>query len=193
MRPLLFAVILCVLILTACSGAGAPTATSVPPTAVPPTNPSIPEVNNSLATLAATAGVNLSQPGTLVIPINALSPNAPTDAPIAFNDLTFTQTGGITGLNLVIQIKGDGTFIRDGKTARVTQDDLRKIETLLDGIHFFSLQGIFNGPSAPVDAYQYSLTVNAAQGSRTISSQDGLTPPELNQIYDAIRNLRPTS
>ncbi|MCC6802987.1 MAG: hypothetical protein IT319_08885, partial [Anaerolineae bacterium] len=44
-------------------------------------------------------------------------------------------------------------------------------------------------PGSPADAYRYSLTVNSPNGSRTIDSVDGMTPPELYQVYDAIRSL----
>ena len=191
MRPLLFATILCALILAACS-TPQPTATPVPPTSVPVTagNPTLAPASNALATLAATAGINLAQPGTLIIPTQGASPNAPTDAPIVFNNLTFSQSGGIADMSLTIQVSSNGTLIRNNQTGSVSQDDIQKLNNLLNNVHFFTLQGIFTGPSGAADAYQYSLTVNAAQGTRTISSQDGMTPPQLNQIYDAIRSLQ---
>ncbi len=183
MRPILFAAIVCVLVLAACGGTPQPTATPVPPTAVPPT---VAPANVSVATMAATLG--LPQPGTAIIP-DQPTPNAPTPEPISFTDITFTQTGGIANLALKIDLHGDGTLIRDGKTSAVTPSDIKAINTLLDQIQFFALQGIFVGPGATSDTYTYSVTVTTADRSRTIQSQDGLTPPQLNQLYDAIRKL----
>jgi hypothetical protein len=191
MRSISFAALLLALMLAGCGGQS-PTATPVPPTAVPPTDvPVVSQGNDQLSTLAATLGA--AQPGTLVIPNDDKTPNAPTPAPIVLDSLLFTQTGGIANLSLSIELHGDGTLIRDGKTSKVSTDDVKQIQSLLDGIHFFDLQGIFVGQAGTSDAYTYSLSVNAPTGSRTISSQDGMTPPELAQIYDAIRALKGTS
>ncbi|MFN8449781.1 MAG: protealysin inhibitor emfourin [Anaerolineae bacterium] len=184
MRSVLFAAALCVLVLAACSRPPEPTATPVPPTTAPTTDII---VNNDLSTLAATVGA--PAPGTLVISDAQETPNAPTEAPIALDSLFFTQTGGIAGISLTIQLSGDGTLIRDGETSTVSADEVARVTALLDAVHFFSLQGIFSGPGSAADAYRYSLTVNGANGSRTITSDDGMTPPELYQVYDAVRNL----
>ena len=187
MRSMVFAALLFALVLAGCSGPQ-PTATTVPPTAVPPTDvPAVGNGNDQLATLAATMGV--AQPGTLVIPNDQLTPNAPTPVPISIDDLLFTQTGGIAHVSLSIELRGDGTMIRDGQTSKVSVEGVQQIASLLDGIHFFQLQGIFVNPAAAADTYLYSLSVTSATGSRTITSQDGMTPPELAQIYDAIRTL----
>ncbi len=182
MRPIVFAAIVGMLVLAACGGAP-PTATPAPPTAVPPTAA---PANISVATMAATMGLPL--PGTAIIP-NQPASSASTPELTSFTDITFSQTGGIANLSLTIDLHGDGTLIRDGKTSTVTPTDIKAINTLLDQIHFFDLQGIFMGPGATSDSYTYSVTVTTADRSRTIQSQDGLTPPQLNQLYDAIRSL----
>jgi len=188
MRSISFAALLLALIVLAgCGSQQQPTATAVPPTAAPPTNPPISVGDNTLATLAATVGAPAI--GTLVIPQDTLAPNAPTVAPLAINSVIFTQTGGIAHISLSIELDSDGTLTRDGKSTKVSQDDVNKISALIDGIHFFNLQGIFVSPAGTGDAYLYSLSVDAATGSRTVTSQDGMTPPELGQIYDALRTL----
>lgn len=179
------------LVLAACSGAPAPTATPVPPTATqaaPEVGEIVPE--SALSTLAATVGA--PPPGTLAI-AQQETPNAPTPMPIRIDSLYFTQTGGIAGTTLTIELRSDGTLIRDGATSTVTPEQIQQIATLLDGIQFFSIQGIFAGPSGAADTYRYSLTVDAPNGSKSITSEDGMTPPELYQVYDAIRALNQSS
>ncbi|MFN8560205.1 MAG: protealysin inhibitor emfourin [Anaerolineae bacterium] len=171
------------LILAACSRPPEPTATSVPPTTVPTTDII---VNNDLSTLAATVGACARRSS---CPILRRRRTRPPEAPITLDSLYFTQTGGIAAISLTIQLRGDGTLIRDGETSTVSADEVAQVTALLDAVHFFSLQGIFSGPGSAADAYRYSLTVNGANGSRTITSDDGMTPPELYQVYDAVRNL----
>ncbi|MBI1256359.1 MAG: hypothetical protein GC204_02705 [Chloroflexi bacterium] len=187
MRLLVFAAFLFAFVVAGCTSQQ-PTATTAPPTAVPPTNtPAGDASNDQIATMAATFGVSL--PGTLVIPNDAKTPNAPTPVPIVIDDLLFTQTGGIANISLSIELRGDGTIIRDGQTSTVPEEGVQQIASLLDGIHFFQLQGIFTSPAGAGDAYLYSLSVTSPTGSRTVTSQDGMTPPELAQVYDAIRAL----
>ncbi|MEO8396876.1 MAG: hypothetical protein ABI700_28030 [Chloroflexota bacterium] len=190
MRSIPFAALLLApvlaLVLAGCGGQQ-PTATAVSSTSVPPTVESVSQGDDQLATLAATMGA--AQPGTLVIPDNAETPNAPTAQPVVINKLLFTRIGGIAASSLTIELHGDGTLIRDGKSITVTPDDVKQIASILDQIHFFSLQGIFVGQGGTADAYLYSLSVDSTAGSRTITSQDGMTPPELSQAYDAILAL----
>ncbi len=190
MRIVFLAAVIAALLMAACTNAPSPTATLVPPTAEPPTNaPPVGQGENPLPDLPTDIFVPV--PGTLIIP-DQLTPNAPTAEPITIDRLSYTQTGGITGATTTIILTGDGALTRNGQSSTVTQDDLHKIAALLDGIHFFDLQGIFTGPSSAADTYRYTLTVDSGSRSRTVTSQDGMTPPELHQVYNAIINL-PTS
>ena len=187
MRPILFVALVCALVLTGCGGQQ-PTATAVPPTVtVQPTTGVVSQGDNALATLAATVGA--AQPGTLVIPDQQTTPNAPTAVPIVINTLTFTQSGGIAAISQTTELHGDGTLIRDGQSSTVSQENVKKIASMLDGVNFFNLRGIFVSPAGTADAYRYSLSVDASAGSRTITSMDGMTPQPLADIYDAIRAL----
>lgn len=183
MRAILFAAIL---FLAAC-GSATPTATVVPPTAAPPTDAPVATGENVLGELAATYPV--ADPGTLVVPSNLETLRAPTAAPIVIDQLGFTQSGGIAGATLTIVLNGDGTLIRDGKTSSVSRDAVQHVADLLDSAHFFDMNGVFTGTNASADTYRYTLIVVSAGRRRTITSQDGLTPPELYQVYDAIRAL----
>jgi len=183
MRSVLFVAILCALVLAGCGGGTqAPTST-----AVPPTESSGLPTQSGFDALAAT--LNVPPPGTLVVLDQNETPNAPTRTPITINVLQFTQRGGIAGINLTILLRGDGTLVRDGQASTVSQEALQGIAALLDKIDFYNLQGTFSGLGGASDIYHYTLMVDSEIGSRTIQSDDGLTPPELNEIYDAIRAL----
>lgn len=184
-----FLVLAAILFLAACGGAAptpTPTATAVPATEAP-TGAPVSLGENTLATLGAT--LDVPPPGTLVVPRYIETPNAPTAEPITLDLLGFSQTGGLDGQTLTILLKGDGTLTRNGETSQVSQDAVRNLAAMLDSIHFFDLNGIFTGANVAPDTYRYTVAVESAGRRRTISSQDGLTPPELLQLYDAIRSL----
>ncbi len=184
MRAILFAA---VLILAACGTATpTPTATVVPPTAAP-TGAPVATGESLLGALAAT--VPVPEAGTLMVPSNLETINPPTPAPVTIDQLNFTQSGGLAGTTLTIILRGDGTLIRDGQTSAATPEQVQKIASLLDSIHFFEMNGIFTGANASADTYRYTVTIVSAGRRRTITSQDGLTPPELYEVYDAIRTL----
>ncbi len=187
MRPLLLVAIIGVLLLASCNNTPEPTATPVPPTATEVVAPTA--VANPADNLGDFEGtITVPIPGTLTVGNTGETPDAPT-TPLALDKLTFTQTGGAANVKFVIQLQGDGTLTRDGVTSTVSPDQVQQIAALLDQIDFYHLQGTFVSADSSADTYRYSLNVESAVGSRTIFSQDGLTPPELEQIYDAIRAL----
>jgi hypothetical protein len=185
-----FLVLAAILFLAACGSAATPTptltATAIPATEAP-TGAPVSLGEDTLATLGAT--LNVPAPGTLVVPRYIETPNAPTAEPITIDQLGFSQSGGLDGQSLTIVLKGDGTLTRNGQTSQVSQDAVRNLAALLDSIHFFDLTGIFTGANVAPDTYRYTVAVESAGRRRTISSQDGMTPPELMQLYDAIRSL----
>ena len=188
MRPILLVAIIGVLLLASCNSAPEPTATPIPPTAtevVAPTRAAnVPEDN--LGDFTGTITVPVA--GTLVLGSTGETPDAPT-TPLVFDKVTFTQTGGAANVSFVIQLLGDGTLTVDGATSTVSADQVQQIASLLDQIHFYTMQGTFVSADSTADTYHYSLNVTSERGSRTVFSQDGLTPPELEQIYDALRAL----
>ncbi len=190
MRLVILAAILCVFVLAGCGGNSTPepTATAALPTDLP-TNLPVEVGDNSLATLAATSGVSVPVPGTLVVPTRA--PNATLAPATVIQQLSFTRSGGLAGADsLTIYLLGDGTVTRNADPApKVTAEQVNNIAVLLDSIHFYDLSGIFTAPGGSADTYKYTLTVNSTNRSRTIISQDGMTPPELFGVYTAITNL----
>ncbi len=189
MRPILLVAIIGALLLASCNNTPEPTATPVPATAteiVAPTTAASTNPEDNIGDFAGTITVPIA--GTLIVGNTGETPNAPT-APLVFDKVTLTQTGGAANVNFVIQLQGDGTLTRDGVTSTISQDQVQQIAALLDQIKFYQIQGTFVSADSTVDTYRYSLSVDSSIGSRTIFSQDGLTPPELEQIYDAIRAL----
>ena len=63
------------------------------------------------------------------------------------------------------------------------------LDSLLDQLNFFGLQGVFTAPGTSADTYQYSVTVNRAGSSRTIQAEDGFTPPELLQFLTLLSSI----
>lgn len=167
---------LTLLVLLAACGTATPTPTATLP--IPTETPNA-APTNELSELALTIAVPI--PGTLVYSQNNLPP-------IDFTVVTFTRTGGIAGETLNIEINQDGTLVRNETESSVSPDVVSEINDRLNTIHFYNLQGTFNGP-VMADAFSYSLTVASDQGSRTISAQDGFIPPELLELFGFFAGL----
>ncbi|MBI5666443.1 MAG: hypothetical protein HZC41_00425 [Chloroflexi bacterium] len=162
--------------------------------------PPAPTLDTSLATPAANAvpsstpairelvtGQPQIIPGTIIPPA--------TEDPLAgtpFDRILFTRSGGIAGQTLTIEIRGDGTVIRDGVTSQISPEQVQQITDILDRMNFFGLQGVFTAPGTGADVYQYSVTVERQGASRTIDAQDGLTPAQLMALITALSEIGAT-
>jgi hypothetical protein len=178
MRYGLTLILTSVLLLSACNGAPAPTAT-VEPTDVP-------------ATATPEAETQATQAPVITIPPVGEISRSPTEDPeagLVFDSIIFTQTGGSTEGELVIEIHSDGTMIRDGETGTISQEDVTRIDDMLDDINFFGIEGIFEAAAANPDAYSYTITVERAGASRMIPAQDTYAPQELKDLFAAILAL----
>ncbi|MBE2267329.1 MAG: hypothetical protein IAE80_03795 [Anaerolinea sp.] len=180
-------IVMLVMLLAACGGQPEPTATPVPPTPIPATDASAGggiQATSALSEIQQT--VAFAEPGTL-IPAGVGTMQAPDAPPFAFDRVLFTQTGGLAGVNIQIDVYADGRVIRNGTESRASEDAITNLNRLLEAINIFNLSGQFMSPGAAADAFTYSLTVVKGGSNRTIMSQDGYTPQELFEIYDAIR------
>jgi hypothetical protein len=178
MRYGLTLIMVSVLLLAACNGTAAPTQTAVP-TDVPAT--STPEAETQ-ATQA---------PVITIPPVGEMS-TSPTEDPqagLVFDSIIFTQTGGSSNAELTIEIHSDGTLIRDGETSTISQEDVTRIDDMLDEINFFGIEGIFEATAPNPDAYSYTITVERAGASRMIPAQDTYAPQELKDLFAAILAL----
>jgi hypothetical protein len=178
MRYRLWLVAISLLLLAACNGTSVPTATPEP-TAVPDT--ATPE-----SVQQATPAVEVSLP-----PVGEMVSSATEDpeAGLVFDTIFFTQTGGASNVELNIELRSDGTLIRNGETSTVSQDDVLAIDAILDEINYFGIQGVFAAAAPNPDVYSYSITVERAGSSLMINAQDTYTPVELKELFAAIINL----
>lgn len=181
MRALRIVGLIWVVILAAC-GTPQPTATPAP-TATPEPSPM---PTDPLAELPMTVEVPIA--GTLRPGGGVPQPNT-TPIPFSFDELVYAQSGGLTGRTVVIRLFSDGRVLRDDAESTVSREVVDTIKGLLERIDFYNMQGIFTGPGVGADRFRYSLEVIGPLGSRTISAQDGLTPPELMDVFEAISQL----
>lgn len=126
----------------------------------------------------------LPLPGTMVA---ASTPDP--NAGLIFDTILFERTGGIAGIPLTIEIKSDGTITRDGVPSTITPEQVTLIDSVLDQLNFFGLQGVFQSPGTSADTYHYSVTVERAGSSRTLKAEDGFLPPELVQFLSLLSSL----
>jgi hypothetical protein len=170
----LAATLILILLFAACSPE-IPTPTATPTAEATAT---IAADSDQLSVLSLTIAVPI--PGTLILGNSNVPPGG--RPALEFDTVYFTRTGGIAGQQLLIELRRDGTLIRDGESSTVPDATVADVDNRLNLIDFYGLQGIFTGPVAP-DAFIYNLTVESNVGSRTISAQDGFTPPELIDLF----------
>lgn len=162
--------------------------------------PPAPTLDTSLATPAAANAAPTNppqQPRELVTGQPQMIPgtvSAPaTEDPMAgtpFERILFTRSGGVVGQTLTVEILGDGTVTRNGETSQISPEQVQQITDVLDQLDFFGLQGVFTAPGTGADIYQYSITVDRADGSsRTIKAQDGLTPQQMMALFTVLAEI----
>jgi hypothetical protein len=126
----------------------------------------------------------VAPPGTLV--------SSATEDPGAaqvFDQIVATQSGGATNMNRFVQVFKDGTVVRDDTRTTVSQEQITAVDTMLDEINFFGLQGAFLGPASDPNSYRYTLTVIRGETERMIQAQDGFMPAELERLLATVLGL----
>jgi hypothetical protein len=194
------------LLLAACQGAPAPTATqaSLPTAASLPTNApletatgipptaTLPQASTpeprAYNTQEAAANNEIPLPGTLV-----KSATEDPNANIPFDSVELTRSGGISGKKLTIQIASDGTLDRDGQKIKLTSEQIKRINDQINQLNFFGLQGVFTAPGTQPDVYHYSITVGRGGEVRAIDAEDGFIPKDLQALIDLLLQLAQTS
>lgn len=178
MHPILRSVfLLSALLLAACAGSPTPTPT---PTAEP-----TPEPFESDAFGGLSLTIPMPMPGTLVPPLRGDPRFAD---PLPFDEISFTQVGGAANVQMTLVLAADGTYTRNDETGTIPLEQVDAIARRLRAIDFFNLEGIFTGP-VRADTLYYSLTVDGPDGSRTIDTQDDLTPPELLELFRLLSEI----
>lgn len=111
------------------------------------------------------------------------------NAGLIFDVILFERTGGPEGEPLTIELRSDGTVTRDGVATTISPDQVTLIDTVLDQVGFFGLQGYFTAPGTSSELYTYRVTVERAGSSRSLDMQDGLYPPEIGQLLALLSSL----
>lgn len=196
MRGLLVGLLLAVLVLAACNGTPAPTATPVPPTTAPTEAAPVETAGSSgqsiLPTDAEVATSEILPPGTVTFREDgdtSENPEASNPANFSFTMLEYYQQGGINGITLRIVLYSDGRLVRDGVESQVSPEEVAQIASMLGEMNFMRMDGTFSLSGLSPDQFSYSLSVDTSFGSRTINSTDGATPDTLYAVYDAIKAL----
>lgn len=174
--PILFIGVL----MTACSAAPqAPTAT--------PALAQVTQAPVATDTALNIVGVTMPLPGTAVLPPVTDDPNPNS----LFSSVELIRTGGPGNTTLTILLSGEGELTRDDAngTQTLPQQAIDQLDLLLDQTRFYDIEGVFTSTSAEPDTYRYSLTVSGPNGSRTITADDNLTPPELRALFEAVLAL----
>lgn len=186
-------IVICAAVLAACGGnnnnnAGTATPAPVAQQSVPSETPSeLVPTNGPRQYGEGTEEVQLPAPGTIIPPATQ-----DPDAGKLFDTVSMNRMGGITGKELNVVLKSDGSLIRDSVTSTVTPDQVKQISDKLDQIGIFGMQGIFQAPGTSADVYTYHLTVERNGSSKTITAQDGFIPPQLTDILNLMTRLGTT-
>ncbi|MEP6988097.1 MAG: protealysin inhibitor emfourin [Chloroflexota bacterium] len=192
----LFLIITCAVLLTACGGNNTATPAPVAQQSAPTTSADATNADATPSEIVSTQSpreysteeVQLPQPGTIIPPATQ-----DPDAGKLFDSVALNRSGGITGKELNVEIKNDGTLIRDGATSKATTDQVKQISDALDQIGIFGMQGIFQAPGTSADMYTYRITVQRNGSGKTITAQEGFIPPQLADLIQMMSHLGSTS
>ena len=139
-RQLCF-IVTCMVLLAACGGNNtatpAPIAQQNAPTTSADATPSA-IVPTTGPREYGTEEVQLPLPGTIVPPATQ-----DPDAGKLFDSVALNRTGGLTGKELNVVVKSDGSLTRDGVNGSAILDQVKQISDKLDQMGFFGMQGVF--------------------------------------------------
>ncbi len=110
-------------------------------------------------------------------------------ASIQFTTITFLQSGGSNNTQILVVLKGDGTFTRNDVPGSISADQVAMIDDYLNQINFFRISGTFTSANVRPDQHTYSVLVEKDGASATINMQDGLVPPELARLLAMLSTL----
>jgi hypothetical protein len=168
-------------------GEGTIRPSDIAPTTPTATDPAVAATINAINDAAATSGASVGIPS-IEAPNSTIS--APVtedpDAGAVFDEIYFSQTGGLAGTSLVVQVYPDGRVLRDGQPYQISADQVSAIDSALDAMDFFGMQGSFTSPGGGRDTYTYELSVSRGDDSRLVVAEDGLIPPELMDVFSMI-------
>lgn len=159
------------LMLAACTNQ-APTAISAPQvgTSMPPVPATLVIVTLSVAEEARDSIV-MPLPGTLVV-----SETEDPRADVPFTGITLVRLH--QGIADQLVIKGDGTFTYNNVPGILSPQQIFNLNQAIKDINFFGVEATFMSMVPQTDSYEYALTIQREEDTRTIVSQDNFTPNE---------------
>lgn len=199
MRRMIPALLAAALLLAACNGQPAPPPPTLAsdPGAPAPATPT-PETETAAESPAAQVEeatplppLNITAPPPGVVVTAAFTDEPPDTSSIPLARVIFQRSGGPSGAELVIDIFGNGTGLRDGRAISVTPEQLAALDAAIRAVDFFNIQGIFTVPGGPgTDQYAYRLSVELEDGTaRSLNAQDGYTPQNLLELFALMSTL----
>jgi|GEM_PF-1142664 hypothetical protein len=138
-----------------------------------------------LAEIAQT--IAIPAPGTLMPGSGVVTPGE-TYTPLTFDTVQLEIFNSGLGINYAITVYSDGRIVRDDTETFVSRETVSALAGLLEQIDFFDMQGIFTGDGVG-SGNRYYLTVSGERGSRTVTADDGITPPELLAIISLVQGF----
>lgn len=110
-----------------------------------------------------------------------------------FDYIYFEQIGGPNDITLRFEVYDDGRinfFEEEIPDLTASQAELDRVAQLIDEIGFFEIQATFVG-AAPgsENTYRYRMAVVNGSTQRAIQAQDGFMPPEIIELFGAVRGL----
>lgn len=189
MRRLSLALILCGVMLAACTGGQSTTNATVPTTdpslvTLEPTSPAFVIVTLPPSEVTEDLLEGLPGYGTLEASVTE-DPNVA----LVFDKIQFYRYGGDSMANqLEIIINQDGSVTCAGVPGTTPLTQIETIDGMLDSINFFGLQAVFIS-LAPTTNLKYRLVVTRGEQERMIDSEEGFTPTEYNILLGEVQRV----
>jgi hypothetical protein len=104
-----------------------------------------------------------------------------------FDSIKLVRVGGGEGVDMIeLDLRQDGTYVRNGVAGVISQQEVMEMDTMLDELRFFDMAGDMIGPGGDDFSFTYVVTVQRADGERVVQSQDGMMPQEYREFITAL-------
>ncbi|MCA9883616.1 MAG: hypothetical protein KC708_11620 [Anaerolineae bacterium] len=104
-----------------------------------------------------------------------------------FDSIRIIRVGGGEGVEQIeLDIRQDGTYVRNGVPGVITPEEVIEIDAQLDELQFFDMTGDMLGPGGDDRAFTYGITVERAGTRRTVQADDRYMPTILKEFVARI-------
>jgi hypothetical protein len=140
-------------------------------------------------TLVPGGAVTLIAPGMVILP-EVTEPADPSQPLPQFERLVLSAIRGFDGPELIVELRADGTLIRNGVIGAVAPSEVQAVVTTLDNLRFYDFIGSFSGPLQTNDAYRYVLTIyRTGVNEYVVPAMEAYTPSAYLRLYTGIAQL----